>query len=120
MVTGKAYPAIKECDLLGRYPAEVNEALLDLAGGNFGRQVREVEFAGWEHPVVIVGGDGRRSTASLKRRILAALAGQGCAAISLPVATPTPIAYWAKNRRKAQAVPSSRPRTARPTGTASR
>jgi phosphomannomutase/phosphoglucomutase len=104
MLTGKAYPAIKGCDIRGRYPAEVNEALFDLVGCNFGRQVREAEFEGWEHPIVIVGGDGRRSTASLKGRILSALAGQGCAAISLPVATPTPIAYWAKNRRKAQAV----------------
>jgi phosphomannomutase len=93
-----------EDDLRGRYPREVNEALFDLVGSNFGRQVRETEFPGWEHPVVIVGGDGRRSTASLKGRILGALAVQRCTAISLPVATPTPIAYWSKDRRKPQAV----------------
>jgi len=34
----------------GRYPGEVNEYLFDLVGGNFGHQVRETEFPGWEHP----------------------------------------------------------------------
>lgn len=92
-----------EADIRGRYPREVNEALFDLVGSNFGRQVRTAKFPGWAHPVVVVGGDGRRSTASLKGRILAALAAQGCTAVSLPVATPTPIAYWSKHRRTAQA-----------------
>jgi len=52
-----------EDDLRGRYPREGNEALFDLVGSNFGRQVREAEFPGWEHPVVIVG-----ATAAAPRR----------------------------------------------------
>ena len=99
MITPLANPAFKDCDIRGRYPDEVNESLLECAGAAFGRQIVE------KHPtgaVVMVAGDARPTTRSLKSSFLTGLSRFPLSIVDLGL-VPTPIAYWAKAHKKADA-----------------
>lgn len=100
----KTRSPIKECDVRGEYPSEVNESLFDQLAQNFGHMVANSNFENLDPKTVVVGGDGRTSTPSLKEKVLAGLVNQGLQVIHLEDPVPTPVIYWAKQQIKAQAV----------------
>ncbi len=95
---------IKECDVRGEFPSEVNKPLFKTLGRNLGRMIAATHFDGFSPMTAVVGGDARLSTPELKKRILAGLATQGVRVLNLGGAVPTPVIYWAKEAKKAQAV----------------
>ncbi|UCF91392.1 MAG: phosphomannomutase/phosphoglucomutase [Desulfobacterales bacterium] len=94
--------AFKECDIRGKYPDEVDEALFRQVGFAFGRQVRQRSTEHLLKDTVVVGGDHRLSTPALKSNFLAGLSATGVKIIDLGV-IPTSVVYWAKSKRHVQA-----------------
>ncbi len=103
MPSTQAFPAVKECDIRGRCPGEVDEALFSRVARNFGTAICSTRFGGLRDGTVVLGGDGRSSTAALRRTIADGLLERGAAVTELPGAVPTPVVYWAKRRLRAQA-----------------
>ena len=95
---------IKECDIRGEYPSEVNEVLFDRLAQNFGRTVLTTRFSNLTPNIVLVGGDARISTPHLKEKVLSGLAAQGVQVTHLEGMVPTPMIYWAKQQMNAQGV----------------
>lgn len=94
--------AFKDCDIRGLYPSEVDEDLFENIGIAFGRDVASRSYPGMKPGLIVLGGDARLSTPSLRDRLVGGL-------VSSPVRiadlgqVPTPVVYWAKDRLKAQA-----------------
>lgn len=96
--------ALKDCDIRGTYSDEVYEELIEGAALGFGKKI----FSGYdanngEKPLVVLAGDGRVSTPSLK---ISAMKGLKTSALRILDAgiVPTNIAYWIKEKKKAQAI----------------
>ena len=79
----------KACDVRGVYPGEIDER----SAYRIGRAVGTILGTG----TVVVGGDVRLSTASLKAAIVKGLAESGCAVADIGI-VPTPAFYFAKRR----------------------
>jgi phosphomannomutase / phosphoglucomutase len=94
--------AVKDCDIRGRYPEEVNEDLFLHFGKAFGRQVTAAAHGERGKATVIVGCDDRPSTPALKKSFLTGLTAYDLRITDLGV-VPTPVVYWAKERLEAQA-----------------
>ena len=94
--------AVKDCDIRGRYPEEVNEVLFFNLGKAFGRRVMTSVNAEPARATVVVGCDARLSTPSLKENFLKGLQAYNLQITDLGV-VPTPLVYWAKERLQAQA-----------------
>lgn len=94
--------AFRECDIRGHYPDEVNEALMEAVGDAFGYKIIERGREGTDIPVVLVGGDARLTTASLKRGLIGGLIRHELRVADLG-RVPTPVVYWAKARYEAAA-----------------
>ena len=94
--------AIKDCDIRGKYPEEVHEALFLQLGKAFGRQVTSSAHGDQGKATVVVGCDDRPSTPALKRSFLTGLRVHDLRIMDLGV-VPTPVVYWAKEKVKAQA-----------------
>lgn len=94
--------AFKECDIRGRYPDEVDEALLTHLGVRFGEEVLARHDATRPEPLVVVGGDARPTTPELKACFLRGLGVHGLRLLDLGVAA-TPVVYWAKAVKQAEA-----------------
>lgn len=94
--------AVKDCDIRGRYPEEVNEALFLQLGKAFGRQVVSSAHGEQGKPSVVLGCDDRPSTPALKKNFLTGLKAHDLRIMDLGV-VPTPVVYWAKERAEAQA-----------------
>jgi phosphomannomutase / phosphoglucomutase len=97
-------PAIKDCDIRGRYPDEVSEELLTRAGCNLARALAARTFDGFCSGTVVVGGDGRTSTAPLRAALTSALIEGGASVFDIGGVAPTPALYWARQTFAAQAV----------------
>jgi len=102
MTTQMTSAAIKDCDIRGRYPEEVNEALFLHLGKAFGRQVTVAVQGDPAKATVVVGCDDRPSTQALKQSFLTGLTAHDLRITDLGV-VPTPVVYWAKERIEAQA-----------------
>lgn len=94
--------AVKDCDIRGRYPEEVNEALFLQLGKAFGQQVTSSVHGDQGKATVVVGCDDRPSTPALKKSFLTGLTAHDLRIMDLGV-VPTPVVYWAKERIEAQA-----------------
>lgn len=94
--------AVKDCDIRGKYPVEVNEALFLRLGKSFGRQVTASAQRDQKEAAVVVGCDDRRSTPALKRSFMNGLITHQLRVLDLGI-VPTPLVYWAKERVRAQA-----------------
>ncbi len=95
--------AFKDCDVRGVYPDELDEDLFQRVGRAFGRQVASSAAPGLQAGLVVVGGDARLSTPGLRRAFLNGLSRHALTVLDLGGAVPTPVVYWAKSVRKAQA-----------------
>ena len=102
MTTHMTSAAIKDCDIRGRFPEEVNEALFLHLGKVFGRQVTVAVQGVPVKGTVVVGCDDRPSTPALKKSFLTGLTSHNLRITDLGV-VPTPVVYWAKERVEAQA-----------------
>ena len=102
MTTHMTSAAIKDCDIRGRYPEEVNEALFLQLGRAFGRQVTAAVHGEAAKATVVVGCDDRPSTPALKKSFLNGLTTHDLRITDLGV-VPTPVVYWAKESVEAQA-----------------
>lgn len=94
--------AVKDCDIRGRYPEEVNESLFLSLGKAFGRRVMASANGEPARATVVVGCDARPSTPSLKENFLKGLQACNLQITDLGV-VPTPLVYWAKERLQSQA-----------------
>jgi len=93
----------KECDIRGRYPDDLDEALFERIGAALGARIVEgCPATGGAAPSVLVGGDVRASTPRLKAALLAGLGLHPLRRIDLGL-VPTPVLYWAKAAREATA-----------------
>lgn len=102
MTKDAALAAVKDCDIRGRYPEEVHEALFLQLGKAFGRQVRSSAHGDQDKATVVVGCDDRPSTPALKKSFMSGLTTHKIQITDLGV-VPTPVVYWAKERAEAQA-----------------
>lgn len=102
MTTNMTLAAIKDCDIRGRYPEEVNEVLFLHLGKTFGHQVMATVHGEPGKATVVVGCDDRPSTQALKKSFLTGLTAHDLRITDLGV-VPTPVVYWAKERVEAQA-----------------
>ena len=104
MPNKRTVDAVKDCDIRGRYPEEVNEDLFLHLGQAFGRQVRAAVPVQGEpaKATVVVGCDDRPSTPALKKSFMTGLTTQNLQVRDLGV-VPTPVVYWAKEHIAAQA-----------------
>jgi len=84
----------KACDIRGSYPSELDEAFYADLGGAIGTLLRERT----PRPSVLVGGDVRLSTPTLRAALIQALAATGCRVADLGI-VPTPVVYFAARRR---------------------
>jgi phosphomannomutase/phosphoglucomutase len=98
------HAAVKECDIRGPWPDEVDATFFEQAGRNFGATVAGGGFAGFHPATVVVGGDGRASTPALRAALLAGLLAEGVDVFDVVGATPTPALYWIRQVLAAQAV----------------
>ena len=98
------HAAVKECDIRGPWPEEVDATFFEQAGRNFGATVAGGGFAGFNPATVVVGGDGRASTPTLRAALLAGLLAEGVDVFDVVGATPTPALYWVRQLLGAQAV----------------
>jgi phosphomannomutase/phosphoglucomutase len=94
--------AVKDCDIRGRYPDEVNEPFFLQLGQAFGRHVTSSAQGDHGKATVVVGCDDRPSTPALKKSFLTGLTSHDLRIMDLGV-VPTPVVYWAKERAEAQA-----------------
>ena len=94
--------AVKDCDIRGKYPGEVNEALFLRLGKSFGRQVMASARRDQKEAAVVVGCDDRPSTPALKKSFMKGLTTRRLRVLDLGV-VPTPVVYWAKEKVRAQA-----------------
>ena len=95
-------PAVKDCDIRGRYPEEVNEPLFSRVGEAFGRQVMNSALGDQRPAAVVVGCDDRPSTPALKKSFMTGLTAHNLQIKDLGI-VPTPVVYWAKEKLEAQA-----------------
>jgi phosphomannomutase len=102
MTTNMTSAAIKDCDIRGRYPEEVNEAFFLRLGKAFGHQIMTTVHGEPGKATVVVGCDDRPSTQALKKSFLTGLTVHDLRITDLGV-VPTPVVYWAKERVEAQA-----------------
>ncbi len=86
----------KACDIRGVYPDELDEALYADLGRAMGTVLREREA----NPRVVVGGDVRLSTPTLRAGLLDGLTATGCHVADLGI-VPTPVVYFAARARHA-------------------
>jgi phosphomannomutase/phosphoglucomutase len=75
-----------------------------LAGRNFAGRIASQAFAGTGAHTVVVGGDGRTSTAELRSALVDGLVAGGACVFDVPGPLPTPALYWARETLAAQAV----------------
>jgi phosphomannomutase/phosphoglucomutase len=85
----------KACDIRGVYPRDLDEPLYDRLGRALGTLLRQRTVA----PAVLVGGDVRPSTPSLRASLIAGLVSTGCRVSDLGT-VPTPLVYFAARRRQ--------------------
>ena len=71
------HPAIRECDIRGPCPDSVSAPMFALAGRNFAGRIASEAFAGTGVNTVVVGGDGRTSTADLRNALIDGLVAGG-------------------------------------------
>ena len=102
MAKNATLAAVKDCDIRGKYPEEVNEALFLQLGKAFGRQVTSSAHGDQGKVTVVVGCDDRPSTPALKKSFLTGLTAHDLRIMDLGV-VPTPVVYWAKEKAEAQA-----------------
>ena len=101
-MTKDATPAaVKDCDIRGRYPDEVNESFFLRVGEAFGRQVMASGQGDRERGTVVLGCDDRPSTPALKKSFMAGLTAHDLQIMDLGI-VPTPVVYWAKETLHAQ------------------
>jgi len=81
--------AFKACDVRGVYPGEIDEEAVCRMGRAIGTVL--------DGKPVVVGGDVRLSTPSLKGAVVKGLAGSGCPVVDIGI-VPTPAFYFAKGR----------------------
>lgn len=93
---------MKDCDIRGRYPDEVNETLLLRVGQAFGRRISDAAKVDGKPPAVVVGCDDRPSTPVLKKSFMKGLRAHSLHIQDLGI-VPTPVVYWAKEKLEAQA-----------------
>ena len=86
----------KACDIRGVYPDELDETLYADLGRAMGTVLREREA----NPRVVVGGDVRPSTPTLRAALLDGLTATGCHVADLGI-VPTPVVYFAARKRHA-------------------
>lgn len=98
------HAAVKECDIRGPWPEEVDATFFEQAGRNFGATVAGGSFAGFHPATVVVGGDGRASTPALRAALQGGLLAEGVDVFDVVGATPTPALYWIRQVLAAQAV----------------
>ena len=89
------HPAIKECDIRGPFPGEVNAALFARAGRNLARRIAATSYPPRAVRSIVVGGDGRVSTAELREALVEGLLAGGAAVLDIAGVLPTPALYWA-------------------------
>jgi phosphomannomutase/phosphoglucomutase len=77
----------KACDMRGRYGEELREEHATRLGQAI------AQYA--DKPAILVGGDGRLSTPTLKAHLIAGLSKSGCRVIDLGI-LPTPALYYAR------------------------
>jgi phosphomannomutase/phosphoglucomutase len=77
----------KACDIRGRYAAELLDEHATLLGMALTQQYGPID--------ILVGGDGRLSTPTLKSHLCAALSRGGCRVVDLGI-VPTPALYFAR------------------------
>ncbi len=90
----------KACDVRGVYPDELDETAAEQIGRAIGAQVRE--HAGGAAECVLAG-DVRESTPALKSALCRGLVEAGVRVCDVGI-VPTPVAYWARRHRGADAV----------------
>ena len=98
------HAAVKECDIRGPWPEEVDATFFEQAGRNFGATVAGGSFAGFHPATVVVSGDGRASTPALRAALQGGLLAEGVDVFDVVGATPTPALYWIRQVLAAQAV----------------
>jgi len=98
------HAAVKECDIRGPWPDEVDATLFDQVGRNFGATVAAARFAGLNPATVVVGGDGRASTPALRSALQDGLLAEGVDVFDVVGAAPTPALYWMRQVLAAQAI----------------
>lgn len=98
----KQLAAFKDCDIRGKYPAQVNEELFAHVGAAFGSLVARQTFAGCRPGTLVLGHDHRLSTPSLKQAFLRGVLAHPVEVVDL-AQVPTPVVYWAKARLETQA-----------------
>ena len=98
------HAAVKECDIRGPWPEEVDATFFEQAGRNLGATVAGGGFAGFHPATVVVGGDGRASTPALRAALQEGLQAEGVDVFDVAGATPTPALYWMRQVLAAQAV----------------
>ncbi len=98
------HAAVKECDIRGPWPDEVDATFFEQAGRNLGATVAGGGFAGFHPATVLVGGDGRASTPALRAALQEGLLAEGVDVFDVAGATPTPALYWMRQVVSAQAV----------------
>ncbi len=86
----------KACDIRGRYPDDLNDALY----GDLGRAIATILARRTATPRVLVAGDLRVSTPNLRAALIEGLVAGGCRVLDLGLA-PTPVAYFAARRLRA-------------------
>ena len=102
MTEKEMHIAVKDCDIRGRYPEEVNESLFLRVGDAFGRQITDSVKAAEKTPTVVVGCDDRPSTPALKKSFMRGLSAHHLQIRDIGI-VPTPVVYWAKEKLGAQA-----------------
>ena len=80
----------KACDIRGVYGGDLTEAGMEDVGRGFASIMRRRNAA----PTIVVGGDVRRSTASLKAALISGLTQCGARVVDVGV-VPTPVLYFA-------------------------
>ena len=98
----KNLTAFKDCDIRGKYPAHVNEALFAHVGASFGSLIARQTFSGCHPGTLVLGNDNRLSTPALKRHFLRGVLAHPIVVVDLGQ-IPTPVVYWAKTQLKGQA-----------------
>jgi len=84
-------------DIRGIYPQDLNEESAYKIGAAFAMFIKKV--SGKESPQIVVGRDGRKSSASLFEELKKGLTGQGADVIDIGLSA-TPTLYFAVSRRK--------------------
>lgn len=101
MTEGSDLAAFRDCDVRGVYPDELDEDLFLRIGWALGREI--CAACGPDDRMVVVGGDARLSTPSLRQALLAGLVCHPVHVFDLGGQVPTPAIYWSKSVRKAHA-----------------